>query len=96
MPADTINSLDMKATLYERAEAWRLILAARAEEAEASRKLPQDIADGLARDGLYGLCHPESDGQLNNSKTDLKTAFDTRKRRRECIHRHPTCRLIEH
>ena len=35
MPADTINSLDMKADLFERAEAWRPRLAARAEEAEA-------------------------------------------------------------
>ena len=77
MPADTINSLDMKATLYERAEAWRLILAARAEEAEASRKLPQDIADGLARDGLYGLCHPESDGGSGTTPIEYAELIET-------------------
>lgn len=77
MPADTINSLDMKADLFERAEAWRPILAARAEDAEAGRKLPQDIADGLARDGLYGLCHPESDGGSGTTPVEYAELVET-------------------
>lgn len=46
----------------DRARAYHEELSARAEEIEALRKLPQDLADRLAQDGLYTLCNPPEFG----------------------------------
>ena len=50
------------ASAIARAQAYQDELAARAGEIEALRRLPQDIADRLAQDGLYTLCNPPEFG----------------------------------
>ena len=57
MPADTAAPVQKSgAQLLARAEGWRAELERRADEIEKARKLPQDIADRLAADGLYAMC----------------------------------------
>ena len=51
----------------ERAQAWRPELLRRADEIEANRKLPQDLAESLAADGFYAMCNPPEWGGQNAS-----------------------------
>lgn len=44
------------------ADAYAAEIAGRADEIEALRHLPQDLADRMAGDGLYGICTPTDHG----------------------------------
>lgn len=60
MPADAAYNLsDREEELVARAVSRVDLLKQRADEVEAHRKLPQDLAELLAVDGFYTLCNPQ-------------------------------------
>src|SRR5258706_15851427 len=52
------------------AEGYAEEIAARANEIEALRKLPQDLPDRLAADQLYNVCNPADFGGPGDSPRD--------------------------
>ena len=77
MPADTAAPVQKSgAQLLARAEGWRAELERRADEIEKARKLPQDIADRLAADGLYAMCNPPEWGGAGASPLDYVKAIE--------------------
>ncbi|MEQ9314707.1 MAG: acyl-CoA dehydrogenase family protein [Henriciella sp.] len=61
MPADAPYELSVREEeLVARAERRVELLKQRADEVEANRKLPQDLANMLAADGFYTLCNPRA------------------------------------
>ncbi|MGB3625019.1 MAG: acyl-CoA dehydrogenase family protein [Henriciella sp.] len=61
MPADAFQTTSTREDdLVARAARRIPLLKERAEEVEKTRALPQDLAETLARDGFYTLCHPVS------------------------------------
>ncbi|MEQ8556929.1 MAG: acyl-CoA dehydrogenase family protein [Henriciella sp.] len=56
--ADTVPASSTHSQLSACAAEWKPELARRASEIEATRKLPQDIADRFAADGFYAMCTP--------------------------------------
>ena len=49
-------------SLKSLADSWKPKLAARSDEIETARQLPQDIADAFSQDGFYSLLVPEGYG----------------------------------
>lgn len=65
MSADAGSNPDLSThtrTLTDRAATRRAELRQRADEVEANRKLPQDLAETLAADGFYAMCNPPEAG----------------------------------
>ena len=63
--------------LIRRAEDFVPSLRERADEIEAARRLPQDIADSFAEAGFYGLCIPEVYGGSEASPITMMEVIET-------------------
>ena len=69
--------LDRSTDLVAAARGFIPMLRDRANEIEAARRLPQDIADDFAKAGLYALCIPETYGGLEASPTTMLEVIET-------------------
>mgnify|MGYP001269825782 FL=1 len=67
LSAEPENVSAREAALVERAIGWQAELAARADEIEANRALPADIARRFAEDGFYRLLVPRALGGLETA-----------------------------
>ncbi|WP_084397007.1 acyl-CoA dehydrogenase family protein [Henriciella aquimarina] len=70
MSADSAGGAPARTDFVARAGSYREELARRADETEALRRLPQDLADRFSAEGFYALCNPADHGGSQASPLD--------------------------
>ncbi len=70
-------AIEIDADVLDAARGFLPMLRERAEEIEGARRMPQDIADGFAKAGFYGLCVPREYGGLEASPVTFLDVVET-------------------
>ena len=72
-----MSSPDSTSVLLDTARGYLPMLKERADEIEANRKLPDDIAAMFAKSGFYALCVPKVYGGLETSPVTMMDVIET-------------------